>query len=812
MNRRWKTIAIGFLAALVLAVAAPAPGSALTALAGTARIAFSDPSVTVGQEFQVSVKITTQDGTLGASDVMLSYDPACIEFVSGENASGGAGSVRLVGTMDSSTTTQFSYSLRFKALQAGNTSITVGSYEVYDVDAQSVDVTQVGSSAIKVNAPATYSSDASLSSLTVSPGTLSPAFSPDVTSYTVQVGSDVEKLAVSANVSDSGARVVVNGNSGLTIGENTVTCRVTAEDGQTTKDYTITVTKLETTEVPSQDAGALQTGAAVMGDQTAEVDGVTYTVASSFDAAILPEGYTQSTCTYGGAEVMCGVGNDLTLIYLQDGSGAGSLYIYVPETGALSPYVTIDVTAKSILVLPPDDSVAIPAGFARTTIQLNGNYKVQGWVWQSDEEQRYCVVYGMNENGEKGLYRYDIGEKTFQRYFEDPSLATQYDDAQVEELLNQYNSLCEDYNIRLIVIIALIVICLVLFLIVVNLLLHRRSRGGESRPQVRTQPSGNRERMEVRTNRLPRGETERADGRRPGKGPARDDRVFAENAAKAAGRTERRAGDERDVANRRHAVQTYDLRRGSVAEAGQNASAARAERYGAAAEESYRRGGRPERAGAERHDGGRYGREDGAYQAYREERYGRSSRPAYEDRDEADGLNGAYREERYAQSSRQAEAERYGSGRRTGEEAERYGSGRQTGAEAERYRSSRPAREEAERYESGRYAKNETDRYGSGSFAPEDGRFGRNGGRETRREFDAGMEEAIRQRELERARRARQARERLEREREEDARRARQAASRETAAARETQSSRRPAAGGKNSSPSDDFEWIDLNE
>ena len=57
----------------------------------------------------------------------------------------------------------------------------------------------------------------------------------------------------------------------------------------------------------------------------------------------------------------------------------------------LSPYVTIDVTAKSILVLPPDESVQIPDGFMETTIQLNGTYKVQGWVWKSDEQQKYCV-------------------------------------------------------------------------------------------------------------------------------------------------------------------------------------------------------------------------------------------------------------------------------------------------------------------------------------------------------------------------------------------------------------------------------------
>lgn len=190
-----------------------------------------------------------------------------------------------------------------------------------------------------------------------------------------------------------------------------------------------------------------------------EIDGVSYTVATEFDASLLPEGYTQSTCTYGGSEVQCGNGNDLTLLYLQGTDGNGAFYIYIPESGVLSPYVTIDVTAKSILVLPPDESVQIPDGFMETTIQLNGTYKVQGWVWKSDEQQKYCVVYGMNESGEKSLYRYDIAEKTFQRYFEDPSLATKYDDAQVEEIVDKYNALCRDYNIRFVMLAVLGVAC-----------------------------------------------------------------------------------------------------------------------------------------------------------------------------------------------------------------------------------------------------------------------------------------------------------------------------------------------------------------
>lgn len=557
--KKVRNVILGILAAGMLTVAVPVGG--ISAYASSAKISFSDPSATVGQEFSVNVKISSSDGNLGASDVVLSYDPSVIEFVSGNNASGGAGSVRLVGTMDSSSTKAFSYTLKFKAVQAGNTSISVGSYEVYDSDAQAVTVSKPGTASVKVKAPATSSAEAALSSLKISPGKLSPAFSPDVTSYTAQVGASVDKLAVSASAKDSKAKVLVSGDSGLKVGANTVVCKVTAEDGQTTKSYTITVNKLDTMDVPSEaeeaetEAEAVETTPVVTNGLDVEIDGVSYTVATEFDASLLPEGYTQSTCTYGGSEVQCGSGNDLTLLYLQSADGNGAFYIYMPESGALSPYVTIDVTAKSILVLPPDESVQIPDGFMETTIQLNGTYKVQGWVWKSDEQQQYCVIYGMNESGEKSLYRYDIAEKTFQRYFEDPSLATKYDDAQVEEIVDKYNALCKDYNIRFIIIAVLGVACVILLFIVINLLLKRKewreeaqAAGGRQRTKRRPAPANARTAADARAKRS----TERDEREEEEKAPTRP-AARSERERMAADDRRRRPSAERMEEDRRSA-------------------------------------------------------------------------------------------------------------------------------------------------------------------------------------------------------------------------------------------------------------------
>ena len=80
-------------------------------------------------------------------------------------------------------------------------------------------------------------------------------------------------------------------------------------------------------------------------------------------------------------------------------------------------------------------------------------------------------------------------------YFEDPSLATKYDDAQVEEIVDKYNALCRDYNIRFIMLAVLGVACVILFFIVINLLLKRKEwRGKRRQPEADRGPSAVRHR------------------------------------------------------------------------------------------------------------------------------------------------------------------------------------------------------------------------------------------------------------------------------------------------------------------------------
>ena len=83
MIKGMKQKAAALLFICVMAVLLP--WYAMTAYAATGRIAFSDPSAAVGSEFTVKMKVTGSEA-LSTADIMLSYDSASLEFVSGTDA------------------------------------------------------------------------------------------------------------------------------------------------------------------------------------------------------------------------------------------------------------------------------------------------------------------------------------------------------------------------------------------------------------------------------------------------------------------------------------------------------------------------------------------------------------------------------------------------------------------------------------------------------------------------------------------------------------------------------------------------------
>ncbi len=525
-----KKLAAGLLAFALMIMLLPT--GVMVSFAASGKLSFSDPTASVGEQVSITMKIIA-DAALGSSDVMLQYDADALEFVSGTNSNGGAGSVRVIGSAESADQKTFSFTLKFNALKAGTSSITVKSQEVYDADSKAVTLDHVGSSSVKVNAADTSSKDASLASLTISPGTLKPAFSADVTEYTAAVSSDVSSITVSAPAKDGGAKVAVSGNDDLQDGENTIICTVTAENGETTKTYTIVVTKSDDAAASDgeTDADSTETNAGVVGQ-----DG-NWTVADTFDDSELPSGFTATEIEYEGRTVKAATDDSgMTLLYMTDDSGNGDFFVYNSETGTLSAYVVVKMAEKTIVVLPPEcipEGTALPDGFAECTIDI-GDHTVHGWIWKDsgDSAPEYCVVYGRNESGEEGFYRYDQKEMTLQRYFQDPDAA----DARSKYLkvAEDYNSLLKDYEIRGILVIGLFGLSIVLVIIIIVLLLRKpkapKNPGRGGYDEYDDYESGRKNRKSEPKKAQKSGKTAKAPERRVASRPAvREEDLFDED-------------------------------------------------------------------------------------------------------------------------------------------------------------------------------------------------------------------------------------------------------------------------------------------
>ena len=104
----------------------------------------------------------------------------------------------------------------------------------------------------------TLSSDATLSALSLSAGTLIPVFSTSTYLYNFSVSNEVVSTTVTPTAMQGGATITVNGTTTLSgnassaiplnVGSNSIVTSVTAQDGVTTKIYTVTVTRLSPVE------------------------------------------------------------------------------------------------------------------------------------------------------------------------------------------------------------------------------------------------------------------------------------------------------------------------------------------------------------------------------------------------------------------------------------------------------------------------------------------------------------------------------------------------------------------------------------
>lgn len=116
----------------------------------------------------------------------------------------------------------------------------------------------IGSRSYTATIAAPLSGNCHLKSMTVSNAQISPAFSPEVTSYSASVPFSVAKLTMAATAEDEKAKVSVNNPTLAPGGTTTVSVTVTAENGAT-KTYSIRVKREQDPNyVPSANANLSQ--------------------------------------------------------------------------------------------------------------------------------------------------------------------------------------------------------------------------------------------------------------------------------------------------------------------------------------------------------------------------------------------------------------------------------------------------------------------------------------------------------------------------------------------------------------------------
>lgn len=463
--------------------------------AASGKIAYSDPTVTVGNNVSVTMTVSGDTG-LGTLDATLTYDTSLLEFVSGSGPSGsmisgGSGSI-IIAWSDTSQPTSITCTLTFKTKNSGTAKINTSYAEVCTLDEEEVGLTSKGSSTITINPVPTASSEARLSSLKVSSATLSPGFSPDTFEYSATVAAGTKKAVISLGTKDSKATYSIS-DANLKVGSNTITITVKAEDG-TTQKYTIKVTRppdpvVEEPDEPDEPDEPVEP---VEVPITITVEGVVYHVAETLEGITLPEGFEKADFTYQDETVSVakGLAKPLTLFYLTDANGAnGTFYIYDQESGDCYPYQDITSGQKIYTLIEVPVGGEAPAGYARSNFTL-GSEIISAWT--NEEQADFILIYAMNWDGEAGFYRYDTVEQTMQRYVgelvaipvvpEEPSDTDAATDAEKELLLNNNQQLQQKLAeandlvhkgkllilglMVLVVILLILVICMLVFTIV----------------------------------------------------------------------------------------------------------------------------------------------------------------------------------------------------------------------------------------------------------------------------------------------------------------------------------------------------------
>lgn len=508
---------------LTLCICLMTPQMHAKAASGKTTIAVSAGSLNIGQTVTVTAKALSASGDSAYANMVLTYDAGILEFVScNATYGGGGGSISVASD---------SFSVTLKAISAGKASISLsatdgviyGTEEELDSMAGSSTSVTVKNEAAGSNTgnnnntgsntnTAALSADNSLKALTISPGTLSPAFKGSTTKYTATVDNSVTSIAVSATpVNEKATIESVTGNTNLAVGANVVQIVVKAENG-TTATYKITVTRQaagttgsETTttggengddgnvdsETP-EDTEEVDTTETPVSAADVVINNTTYHIADNFTEEQIPSDFTEATVNFRGAECRGLTFNKgtISLIYLETDNvdaTTGRFFIYDETRDVVYDFMkfTAGESSYAIPLLAPLDSV-LPESYVQVSLQMPENTVMTAYqlpAEDGEEASDFYIFYGVNQDGTEGWYQYDAAEGTYQRVNGNITETADSSSDDLAALQSEYDELSKKYkdakSFSRNMIAVLIFVLAIAVVIMLNIMLFGRKKKGK---------------------------------------------------------------------------------------------------------------------------------------------------------------------------------------------------------------------------------------------------------------------------------------------------------------------------------------------
>lgn len=490
---------------LTLCICLMTPQMHVQAASGKTTIAVSASSLNIGQTVTVTAKALGASGESAYANMVLTYDASILEFVScTATYGGGGGSISVAND---------SFSVTLKAIAAGKASLSLSATDgVIFSTAEELESMAGSSTSVTVNNEASESADNSLKALTISPGTLSPAFKGSTTKYMATVDNSVTSIAVSATpVNEKATIESVTGNTNLAVGANVVQIVVKAENG-TTATYKITVTRQaagttgsETTATGGEN-GDDGNGDSETPEDTEEVDttetqvsaadvvinNTTYHIADNFTEEQIPADFIEATVNFRGTECR-GLTFDkgtISLIYLETDNvdaTTGRFFIYDETRDVVYDFMKFTAGESSYVIplLAPLDSV-LPESYVQVSLQMPENTVMTAYqlpVEDGEEASDFYIFYGVNQDGTEGWYQYDAAEGTYQRVNGNITETADSSSDDLAALQSEYDELSKKYkdakSFSRNMIAVLIFVLAIAVVIILNIVLFGRKKKGK---------------------------------------------------------------------------------------------------------------------------------------------------------------------------------------------------------------------------------------------------------------------------------------------------------------------------------------------